>query len=112
MFVECVDTFHLLLVPDLDRAIGRARNEMYIVRREGDAEDPGTVSTQGSSYFGILSANRDPFESTRGQQWESERELWYLHVKYFDVTVVRACAEDLRVGREGQRPNGHGVAFE
>ncbi len=43
---------------------------------------------------------------------EFNRNEKFLHVEDFDVAVVGGCAKKLRVGREGQRADRHGVAFE
>ena len=36
----------------------------------------------------------------------------YLHVKHFDVAVVRGGAKHLWIGRECQRSNWHGMSFK
>ena len=88
VLVERVNALHFLLVPDLDRAIGRAGHEVHIVRREGNAKHPWAVATESASHLGVL------------------------NVENFDVVVVRGRAQRLWVRREGERTDGHRVALE
>ena len=88
MLIECMNALHFLFVPYFNRSVRWARHEMVVIGRKSHAQHPRAVATERAGYFSVL------------------------HVEHFNVVVIRRRAKYLRVGRERDRSNRHGVSFE
>ena len=80
---------------------------MLVVGRKCHRQDPTRVPRKCGDKGAVISAKSDlePFFSTKCC-------FVHLHVVYLHVSVVRTCQQSLRVGRECQGSDGHGVTFE